>query len=119
MTSTESMLCYASTLGKHQLGVALEMVVDGPIGEDPDSDEWRLVALDIERALADGSLDKHARAADELANYLDGDVPSREWRAINRDLARAGLLVRHDPEAVTIGGRLRTITVDGVAWEAW
>jgi hypothetical protein len=82
-----------------------------------DREAWEAITRDLDAALAEGRLEGHPLAEAELVNYLGGDCPKQERRAILVDMARAGLLERPTPGAVYLGRKPQTIRVDGVEYE--
>ena len=103
---------------------ALEYKLDIARGEAENYDDgsWADAVHDIEAALKEDSLKGHKKAAGELENYLDtcysdAGRKTAEWKAIFSDLARAGFEEVFNPNAVYLGGRPRTMMVDGVRYE--
>jgi predicted extracellular nuclease len=82
---------------------------------------WAQVAGEQCRAVAAAgttdALNQNPKAQDELENYLAGDMPAGEMKAIVTDLCRAGHYMRTKPHAVTLGRRCKTRTVDGVKYD--
>ncbi len=102
---------------EHKLTVAEESIDPN----DPDSrNDWIGVMSSLRHVLDVPSLvtlSKEDLAMRELADYVCNDLPNDERRMILRDLCRAGYFPVKQPGAVILGTPIKTIQVDGRAYE--
>jgi DNA mismatch repair protein MutH len=83
---------------KHKLSVA-EDEADADHNEPEDQKQWREVVSELTKAIESESIKDNQCAAEELQNYIDGDLNAAEKRAILRDLGEAGFLEEFNPKA--------------------